>query len=116
MDYLKKGYSMTMIVGVEQPTMQSGILEEGKLVVGPDRPPAVDEAVRDGDGTVPGISATPIELGNNPPVGYFVEIHGSLQKNEYVLDELRAHLQQLQVDPDRPPVRGATWFKPPVSF
>jgi hypothetical protein len=105
-DYLKNGYSIMPVVGIQQPTLQSAFVKGGKLFCSESRPAIVDELQQGGDGTVPRISATPIELGNQPPAVHFVEIHGSLQNNPYILDNLRAQLQQLQVDPAKPPVRG----------
>lgn len=111
-EYLKNGYSIMPVVGIQQPTLQSAFAKGDTLFFESSRPAIVDELQQGGDGTVPRISATPIELGNQPAAVYFVEIHGSLQNNQYVLDNLRAQVQQLQVDPDKAPVRGARLPKP----
>jgi hypothetical protein len=80
------------IVGIQQPTLQSAFVKGDKLSCEPSRPQIVDELQQGGDGTVPRISATPLELGNQPAAVYFVEIHGSLQNNQYILDNLRAQI------------------------
>jgi pimeloyl-ACP methyl ester carboxylesterase len=98
-EYLRDRYLIAPVVGVEQPTLQSAVLDADSLTVGPELPAAVDTLLRGGDGTVPRISATPLEAGRNRLMPlHFVEIHGSLQNNEFVLHDLRARLQQLQAE------------------
>lgn len=54
----------------------------------------VDE---DGDGTVPRISATPIELGDNPPAVFAATRHASLQNADPVLVHVRGTLDRIKL-------------------
>ena len=95
-DYLKSRYRIFPFVGVSQPTLQSARLANGVLETSLDRPEVVDEPLDGGDGTVPRVSATPLELSDEARETFFGERHASLQKNEYALDDVRERLKQLQ--------------------
>src|SRR5262249_27293964 len=81
--YVRDGYRIWPIVGIEQPTSQTARIT-GNLAA----------MVRDdgGDGTVPRASAIPIELSKNPPAMYAAERHGSLQNFDPVLVQLEGVL------------------------
>ena len=70
-------YFIHPVVGMTQPTLQSALLANGTLTMLSN----YDGADLDGDGTVPRVSATPIEYdGRKPdPAVYAPESHGSLQ-------------------------------------
>jgi pimeloyl-ACP methyl ester carboxylesterase len=96
--YLREGYLIRPFVGVGQTTLQSAVLTEGKLITAPALPGWVkDKAAHEGgDGTVPRASAVPVELSLEAVESYVGERHGSLQKNEYVLDDFCERLKTMQ--------------------
>jgi pimeloyl-ACP methyl ester carboxylesterase len=90
-------YEIHPVVGITQPTQQSARLAGGKLQLRRmrrnDEGQDVDEG---GDGTVPRVSATPIELGNKPNAVYASQIHASLQNAENVQTQLLGVLTQVE--------------------
>lgn len=98
-------------VGSEQKTYQSAIFSGEELKLSRDLPSILSNEDNGGDGTVPRISATPIDFDNNnklkPYSSFFAEKHGSLQKNKPVLFNLVQQLKDLQL-PERKPVRGGS--------
>jgi pimeloyl-ACP methyl ester carboxylesterase len=96
-DYLK-GYKTLPIVGTQQLTLQSATLANGKLTAHKELPAWLDPRVAGGDGTVPRVSAIPIELSNEWRDTFVSERHASLQNNARILDDLRERLIQMQVD------------------
>jgi pimeloyl-ACP methyl ester carboxylesterase len=96
-------------VGTEQKTFQSAVLTDGKLTVSLELPKTVPNQLNSGDGTVPRVSASPIEFDKEPKLRFFsryiAERHGSIQNNVTVLIDLLYSLQTLQVI-DKEPVRG----------
>ncbi len=96
-DYLENGYQILPIVGTRQPTVQSAQFVDGRLTVSNDLPGGIDARLGDGDGTVPMLSAVPIELSDAYRDTFFPERHGSLQRNAQILDDLRVRLEQMQV-------------------
>ena len=95
-DYLKS-YKIVPMVGTQQPTMQSAKLVDGELTVSRELPPSIDPLLGDGDGTVPYISAIPIELSNEYRETYIAERHGSIQSHARVLQELLDRLKAMQM-------------------
>ena len=95
-NYLKS-YKIIPIVGTQQPTMQSVSLENGQLSVNSTLPSGIDPELGSGDGTVPYLSAIPIELSQEYRETYIAERHGSLQNNPRVLQELRERLRGTQI-------------------
>jgi len=91
------------MIGVRQPTLQSVVLDSERLVAQETRPPHIDDALEGGDGTVPRVSAAPIEIFGEYRETFFVERHGSLQNNQQLLDDLFQRLRQMQA---HKPVRG----------
>lgn len=92
--YLAGRYQIHPIVGTFQPTLQSVKLDGDRVEFlrhygGEDQ---------DGDGTVPRVSATPYELGNEPHAMFASERHGSLQNFDPVLVQLHGALTQRAVD------------------
>jgi pimeloyl-ACP methyl ester carboxylesterase len=102
----KEPYVILPVVGTYQPTMQSAELFQGKLTVSEVLPPDVDELLWHGDGTVPYLSATPHELHKSLRNTLCPESHGSLQRNDVVLDFIYDQLQETQIK--RPSFRGGT--------
>jgi pimeloyl-ACP methyl ester carboxylesterase len=96
-DYIKNGYVTMPIVGTRQPTKQSAILSDGRVVVGCDVPTWMDPILAEGDGTVPRASAIPMEMSDDYRATFTAERHGSLQCNPFILDDLQGRLEQLEV-------------------
>jgi pimeloyl-ACP methyl ester carboxylesterase len=94
--YLRDRYRIFPVVGVKQPTLQSARFDGAAVAVLEDRPPIVDAPLAGGDGTVPRVSATPIEYSSDYRETFFVEKHGSLQNNLHALQDLAERLKQLQ--------------------
>jgi pimeloyl-ACP methyl ester carboxylesterase len=98
-------YRILPVVGVAQPTLQSAIFKNRQLSVDNALPPGIPDQLRGGDGTVPRVSATPIELTNDFRDTFIAERHAALQSNPKVLDDLRQRLIQLQAR-QATPIRG----------
>jgi pimeloyl-ACP methyl ester carboxylesterase len=84
-------YAIHSIVGITQGTRQSGRLEGGRLILAD----SYEGEDMGGDGTVPRVSATPIETDDDQPAYqpmYSSEMHGSLQTSEPVQTQLRGIL------------------------
>ena len=84
-------------MGTHQPTLQSAGFSNGRIIASRNIPAGVDKSLEDGDGTVPRLSAIPIELSEEYRDTYVPERHGSLQCNEAVLADLLGRIQQMQV-------------------
>jgi len=85
------------VVGVRQKTLQSAeLVASGQIAVGHGLPGTIDHAFDGGDGTVPRVSATPIELSDEHREIYCVEQHASLQNNTYALNDMIERLRQIQ--------------------
>lgn len=84
-----KGFQTIPIVGIGQPTLQSGELSaggaQGAFVTG-EQLPDIKDLPDGGDGTVPYTSAIPFEFSQQYRECTFVEQHGSLQSNDRVLE------------------------------
>jgi pimeloyl-ACP methyl ester carboxylesterase len=75
-------YAIHPIVGIFQPTLSSATLSGHRLT-------AVNAAGSDGgDSTVPRVSATPIELADQPVGTFATDKHGSLQNLDSVLTQI----------------------------
>jgi pimeloyl-ACP methyl ester carboxylesterase len=95
-EYLFNGYKVIPFVGTQQPTLQSAQFVNGKVTASRDLPRWIDSLLVDGDGTVPYLSAVPIELSNDFRETYLPEQHGSLQNHPKVLTELRDRITAAQ--------------------
>lgn len=86
------------IVGIQQPTIQSAIFSDGKITASEDVPAILQNRpdLSDGDGTVPQVSAVPIELSNSFNNCFIAETHASLQKQPQILDDLLCRLKLTQ--------------------
>jgi pimeloyl-ACP methyl ester carboxylesterase len=92
--YRRDRYLIRPVIGTFQPTAQSARPDEDGVEMlrhygGEDQ---------DGDGTVPRVSATPIEMGNDPAGMYAAERHASLQNFDPVLQQLHGVLSGLDLD------------------
>jgi Lecithin:cholesterol acyltransferase len=87
-------YKLIPIVGTMQKTNQSAFLNQnGQLEISQEFPDAKSEgkvslSFNTGDGTVPYVSAIPIELSEEYRQTYIAERHGSIQNNSQVLEQV----------------------------
>ena len=93
-DYVTNGYRIHPITGISQPTKQSVRVEQGRVVIlqshrGTDY---------SGDGTVPRVSALPVEITDGRTGMFAGEKHGSLQNDGSVLMHLRGLLTGRQIN------------------
>jgi pimeloyl-ACP methyl ester carboxylesterase len=93
-DYTQNRYEIRPVVGTFQPTNQSALLEGGKVKLLHTRE-GKDE---DGDGTVPRVSATPIEVKREANAMFAGQRHASLQDDDAVLIQLDGLLTGLGLD------------------
>lgn len=113
-----RGYLIFPIAGVEQPTLQSAELTDGVLTVSRHVPDSWPTHRENGDGTVPYVSAIPLEMSNDPR-GWFTvpTCHAMLQSSEDAWAHVRRILDRLQ-DPSlgdvRAPETGAALWAPPA--
>ena len=89
------------IVGVQQPTKQSAELVNGVISVSEVLPTFLQDRshLGDGDGTVPQVSATPVQMNDLEMlsiVDYIAESHGALQNQPDILLNLLKGLQTAQ--------------------
>ncbi len=94
--YLNSGYKIIPVVGFCQDTLQSVELSEGKLIACYELPDGINSFLGEGDGTVPRLSAIPIELDQEYRETYVAQRHSCLQSSHQVLSDLRERLKQMQ--------------------
>ena len=90
------GYVTVPFVGVYESTSQSADFDGAKLTLRGDIPSWITDDVAGGDGTVPRVSATPIEMTAAFGATFLGEQHGCLQNNPHALDDLIERLVQSQ--------------------
>jgi len=83
-------FATVPISGVQQPTLQSATLTNGKLTASEELPTILKNRsdLGDGDGTVPKVSSIPLERSQNLDNFFIAEQHGALQNQVQVLDSL----------------------------
>ena len=91
------GYPIVPVVGVRQNTLQSALLSGDGIEVTEKVPSSIDSSLEDGDGTVPRLSAIPIELSNAYRDTFVPGRHASLQRHDQVLRDLEQRIKQMQV-------------------
>ncbi|MEM6401635.1 MAG: lecithin--cholesterol acyltransferase [Cyanobacteria bacterium P01_D01_bin.116] len=86
----KNDFTTIPIIGIQQPTLQSALLANGKLTVSEENPKILQSRpdLSDGDGTVPLVSAIPIELSHSFNNNFIAETHSSLQNQSQTLENL----------------------------
>jgi pimeloyl-ACP methyl ester carboxylesterase len=92
--YQRARYRIFPIVGIEQPTLQSARLAAGSLDFMTSHQGRDDK----GDGTVPRVSATPIELSKEGGEMFAATAHASLQNADPVLTHIHGALASLYLD------------------
>jgi len=96
-EYRDHGYAIHPIVGTFQRTAQSARLSASEIELLAE----YEGEDQDGDGTVPRVSATPIELSNDPREMYASERHATLQNKDQVLVQLLGILSRDELGLDR---------------
>jgi pimeloyl-ACP methyl ester carboxylesterase len=92
--YRDEGYRIHPVVGTFQPTLQSARLDgDGVKVLR-----EYEGSDLDGDGTVPRVSATPIEIEDEAGAMFAAERHGSLQNADPVLVQLAGLMSGIGLD------------------
>jgi pimeloyl-ACP methyl ester carboxylesterase len=91
-EYRDAGYKLVPIVGTYQPTYLSAVLTKDGVT--PIRK-YKGQTLLHGDGTVPGVSATPIELSNAGREMFAACPHGGLQNFDPVRVQIRATLEDM---------------------
>ncbi|WP_051379788.1 lipase/acyltransferase domain-containing protein [Bradyrhizobium murdochi] len=92
--YQTSGYRIFPIVGIAQQTNQSAQRAGGRIeMLETYRGDALT-----GDGTVPQVSAIPIELSDNPSAMYAATKHGSLQNADAVITNMVGIVSGLDID------------------
>jgi Lecithin:cholesterol acyltransferase len=91
------GYPIIPYVGLNQPTLQSARLVDGKIEISEQMPEWIDPGLQDGDGTVPHLSAIPIELSDAFRETFVSGRHASLQCIDRILSDLYRRIQQMQI-------------------
>lgn len=103
----RRAYKTIPIVGIQQPTLQfAQLLDNQQLLTHSTLPSWITAAEWGGDGTVPYISAIPIELSNEYRETYIAERHSALQCHNAGLNQVRDRLiamQQLGLEEIRGP-------------
>lgn len=94
--YLAEGYTLIPVVGVGQKTEQSAALADNKVTVSRKPPDYFDSRQEGGDGTVPRVSAVPIEMSDEYRETFIAERHASLQASPIILHDLAERIKQMQ--------------------
>jgi len=92
--YKTEGYLTYPIVGTDQPTLQSARLDAGKVRLSAE----LEGSDGSGDGTVPRVSATPLELSRARREMFAAKQHSSLQNADEVLVQLEEILRGNDID------------------
>lgn len=105
------------IVGTYQPTFQSAIVNNGKLELSGNLPEPLPREldtgwVRDGDGTVPFLSAIPIELSLSARNIYYPEKHAWLPNNDRAMEDLCRRLAEMQLGDFLERMQGGAYDQP----
>jgi pimeloyl-ACP methyl ester carboxylesterase len=93
-EYQRSRYAIRPVIGIQQPTSQS-IRPNGD---GVELLTSYGGDDQGGDGTVPRVSAVPIELEHEENAMFASERHGSLQNEDGVLVQLKGVLSGLELD------------------
>jgi pimeloyl-ACP methyl ester carboxylesterase len=92
-EYVQHGYRIRPVIGIDQPTNQSAILQGGQLKV----MRSYDGQDLGGDGTVPRVSASPQEAETDEDSMFSSDKHGSLQNADGVLTQVRGWINQIDL-------------------
>ncbi len=95
-NYLTNGYQIIPVVGTHQKTKQSVSIDGQGVRASYEPPIVVPTFLADGDGTVPRVSAIPIELSAEYRETYISDKHASLQNNRQLLGRMKDRLITMQ--------------------
>ncbi len=96
-EYVQNRYDIRSVIGITQPTAQSAVLDgDGVKLLR-----SYENDDLGGDGTVPRVSATPIELEHEENSMYASERHGSLQNDDHVLLQFTGVVSGIPIDHGR---------------
>jgi pimeloyl-ACP methyl ester carboxylesterase len=93
----ERGYELIPVVGTWQPTLQSVTLASGRVTVAESTPTWTAFPEGEGDGTVPRVSAVPVEYSDAWLNTFVSERHASIQNHAGFLQDLQDRLIQSQV-------------------
>ncbi|SRR6266540_5434058 len=94
-EYLRGRYAIRPVIGTFQPTAQSAKARgDGVALIG-----SYEGVDQDGDGTVPRVSATPIEVEHEENAMFAAQRHASLQNDDPVLTQLAGDPQRRRPRP-----------------
>lgn len=93
---LGDGRVVIPVVGTEQPTNQYAVRRGSRVEISRENPDWMDENLGGGDGTVPRVSAVPIELSDEGGHVYICERHSALHSHPAARNDLVARLQATQ--------------------
>lgn len=96
-EYRNNRYALIPFVGIQQPTVQSGEFDSGKLTMS-EFITLGNTTIWDGDGTVPRVSAIPKEVGTSYLQTFLSERHAFIQSNPNLLIDLLARIENMQQD------------------
>ncbi len=92
--YRRERYAIRPVIGTFQPTVQSAKSNgDGVELIA-----SYEGADQDGDGTVPRVSATPLEVEHEENAMFAAQRHASLQNDDPVLTQLAGILSGLDLD------------------
>jgi hypothetical protein len=97
-EYLESGYALHPVVGIFQPTLQGARLTGSGLEMLRGHPDGSDSA---GDGTVPRVSAMPLEARHHTRAMFSSTSHASLQNAAEVLAHVEGILTGHRIDLDK---------------
>jgi len=91
----RDSFKTVPIAGIQQATSQSAELIDGSLTVSETLPKILQNRpdLADGDGTVPQVSAVPIELSTSFNNSFIAERHSSLQNQSQILEDIKNRLK-----------------------
>jgi hypothetical protein len=92
--YLRDRYAIRPVIGTFQPTVQSATMKGD----GVDLITSYAGIDQDGDGTVPRVSATPLEVEHEENAMFAAQRHASLQNDDPVLTQLAGILSGIDLD------------------
>jgi pimeloyl-ACP methyl ester carboxylesterase len=92
--YLRDRYAIRPVIGTSQPTVQSATMKGNDI----DLITSYAGADQDGDGTVPRVSATPLEIEHEENAMFVAQRHASLQNDDPVLTQLAGILSGIDLD------------------
>jgi hypothetical protein len=91
---MRSPYGLHPVVGIFQPTRQSVRVRDGRL----EALTSYDGSDDGGDGTVPRVSATPLELSDDPREVYVTDRHASIQNADAVLAHITGALTRKRLE------------------